>query len=88
MREKTLVTLLIMIGVLVIGSAAYAGSEDMDTSKRKIYQNNTTESMRDVYIRRESEDKAYKDKLLLNSNESVKLLKEIRNLLKQLNAKK
>ena len=82
-----LVTLVTLAIILVGGQSVYAGSKDLDAGQRNIYKDDSTESMRDVYIRREVESKEYKEKILSNSEESVRLLREIRDLLHKLNAK-
>lgn len=88
MREKGLKCLLAMLIVLAIslfvGQTVYAGSKDLNVGKRNIYKDDSTESMRDVYIRREGESEEYKEKMLSNSEGSIRLLKEIRDLLQKL----
>ena len=41
-------------------------------------------SMKDLMEKREEEDQAYKAKMMSNSNKTIALLEEIRDLLKQL----
>ncbi len=76
-----------VVGNLALVGAVQAGNEKPESKKREIYQNDSTESMRDVYVRRNVESKEYREKILSNSEESVKLLKDIKDLLKQLNEK-
>lgn len=91
MRKKASKYLSVILVVLAlspfVGQTVYAGSKDLVSSKRNIYKDDSTESMRDVYIRRDEESKEYKGKMLSNSEESVRLLREIRDLLQELNEK-
>ncbi len=90
MSKKGLFCLLCAVSILtglIVVRTGQAGSESLKAEKRTIYQDDSGESMRDVYVRRETEDKEYKQKILSNSEESVILLKEIRDLLQQLNAR-
>jgi len=77
------------LAVNFIGSAGVlAGTKDMVAGKKDKFKDDNVESMRDVFSRRESEEREYKQKLLKNSNETVRLLNEIRKLLVKLNNKK
>ena len=91
MRKNTSTYLSVILVVLAlslsVGQAVYAGSKDLVAGQRNIYKDDSTESMRDVYIRREAESKEYRETMLSNSKESVKLLREIRDLLQRSNAK-
>ncbi|MCK5082756.1 MAG: hypothetical protein KAR31_07595 [Candidatus Omnitrophica bacterium] len=89
MEKKASKYVLVVLALsLFAGQNVYAGSKDMVASKRTMHKDDSTESMRDVYIRREKESKEYKEKMISNSEESIELLKEIRNLLRRLNEKK
>ena len=88
MRKKISVylsgTLIILTLSLSVGQTVHAGSKDFNAGKRTIYQDDSTESMRDVYTRRETESKERQQAILSNSEESVRLLREIRDLLQKL----
>ena len=76
----------LIFGVGLVGNTGVeAGSKDMVAGKRAIFKDDSIESMRDVFKRQEIEGKEYKKIMLINSEKSVKLLKEIRDLLRQLN---
>ena len=79
-----LLILVALVLSLFVGQSVYAGSKDLVANKRNIYKDDGTESMRDVYTRREAESKEYRAKMLFNSEESIRLLKEIRDLLQKL----
>lgn len=88
-KSSTYLTAILVVSVLSlsVGRTVYAASKDLVASERDVYEDDSTESMRDVLIRREAESKEYKDKILSNNEESVGLLREIRDLLRELNAK-
>ena len=86
---KCLAVTLVVLGLsLLIGQVVHAGSKSLAATKRNVYKDGSTESMRDVYTRRDAESKEYNRKMLSNSEESVRLLKEIRDLLRAQNTKK
>ncbi len=87
-KHSIVVMIISMISLFVSTAAVQADSKDVESTNEWIFQNNTTENMRDVYVRRETETKEYNQKVLSNSEESIKLLKEIRDLLIKLNAKR
>ena len=70
---------MMLIGILG-NSVLWAGSKDLEATKRKKFQDNQTQSMRDVVTRKDNEEKEYREK-------SLKLLEEIRDLLVKLNKK-
>lgn len=92
MRKKTsnylLVVLVVLTLILFVSQTVHAGSKSLAATKRNVYKDGSTESMRDVYTRRDAESKEYNRKMLSNSEESVRLLKEIRDLLRAQNTKK
>ena len=85
--RQSIAIVIILVVSLPICSGAQAGNKSMEAAKRTIYQNDSTESMYEADLKREAEEKEYKAKVLSNGEESVKLLKEIRDLLQQLNEK-
>ena len=91
MRMKVSYCLTAMVIVLASGLLAggqvQAGSKDMVAGKRDKFQDDSVESMREVLEQREEKDKEYREKTLANSEETIGLLKEIRDLLRQLNEK-
>ena len=90
MRTKNMMGLLVIMAALALALLAqdlYAGSKDLVATKRDIFQDDTAVSMRDMYVKREQEDKAFRETLMANSEESVKLLREIKVLLQRLNEK-
>ena len=70
------------------GMIAQAGTKDMTATKRTKFKDDSVESMRDVLARKEAEDDEYRQKMLSNSDQAIELLTQVRDLLKQLNAKK
>jgi large-conductance mechanosensitive channel len=62
-----------------------AGSKDMVAQKREKFEDDSVESMKDLMAKREEDNQAYKKKMMSNSDKTVMLLEEIRDLLKQLN---
>ena len=88
MRKKISMYLSGMLIILTLSLSAcpivHAGSKDLNAGKRIIYQDDSTESMRDVYIRRETESKEHNQTIFSNSEESVRLLREIRDILQKL----
>ena len=85
-RYLTAVVIVSMISLLV-STKAQAGSKDLEATKKAAYQDDSTESMRVVNLRLEAEKKERDQKILSNSEKSVKLLTEIRDLLQKLNEK-
>ena len=80
------VIVVIMMGLVVhIGTGVQAGTKDFDAAKRAKFEDDNVESMRDVIKRREEKEEEYKKQLLADNEESIELLKEIRDLLQQLN---
>ena len=65
-----------------------AGSKDMVATKKRKFKDDGVESMRDVFARKEAEEAEYRLKMLSNSDQTVKLLSQVRDLLIELNAKK
>jgi len=92
MRKKSVFGPIIVITFFMLsvsgGMIAQAGTKDMVATKRTKYKDDGVESMRDVFARKEAEEEEYREKMLSNSNQTVELLKQVRNLLRQLNAKK
>ncbi len=100
LKYLTAVSVVTMVNLLA-GTAVQAASEKMVAGKRVIFQDNKMESLQDVINRREEDDqeykrvmlsdskkaKEYRKQMLSNGRESIKLLKEIRSLLRQLNRK-
>jgi len=85
---NSLSVVVVVLAISFIGNpVVLAGSKDMVGGKRVMFQDDSVESMRDVFARREMDDKEYKEKMLANSDETIKLLTEIRDLLQQLNEK-
>jgi len=91
MRRKSFQYFIVMIIVLALsllaGMKAQAGSKTMVATKREVFKDDHVKSMKDVFKQSELEYKEYREKMIANSEETVKLLKEIRDLLQQLNAK-
>jgi len=92
MQKKLLFGSIIIIALFLLSSMgdfkAQAGTKDMTATKRKKYTDDSVESMRDVFARREVEEEEYRKAMLLNSSQTVALLAQVRDLLIQLNAKK
>lgn len=65
--------------------SAHAGSKDMVAGKKEKFKDDSVENMRDLMEKSTIESKAYKERMLSNSDQTVALLKEIRDLLQQLN---
>ena len=66
---------------------AFAGSKELTAQKREKYEDNSVESMKDVIVKQEEGKKEYTETMMANSNQTVRLLEEIRDLLKLLNEK-
>ena len=81
------VIIIISMASLFMNSGVQAGSKSTEATKRTAYQDDSTESMYEVNRRLEAETKEYKQKILLNGEESIRLLREIRDLLQELNEK-
>ena len=65
-----------------------AGTKDMVATKRTKFKDDGVESMRDVFARKEAEEEEYRQKMLANGNQTIDLLRQVRDLLIQLNKKK
>lgn len=91
MRVKVSCCLTAMVILLAsgpfAGGRAQAGSKDLVAGKRDKFQDDSVESLRESLERREEEERRYKEKTLSNGEETIGLLKEIRDLLRQLNEK-
>lgn len=90
MRKKYVMILpvaMIALALVFLSQELYAASKDMVASKREVFQDDSVISMRKMFTKRQSEDKEHRETLMSNSEESVRLLREIRNLLRELNAK-
>jgi len=91
MRKKSVIGPIIVIALFllsVMGSIeAQAGTKNMEATKRTKFKNDSVESMRDAFIRKEAEEKEYRQKMLSNSDQTVQLLMQVRDLLRQLNKK-
>lgn len=85
-RHLTAIVIISMVS-LFMSSAVQAGSKSTEATKRTVYQDDSTESMYEVNMRREAEMKEYKQKILSNGEASIRLLREIRDLLQELNEK-
>lgn len=82
-------TMIIVLALsLLFSTVVMGGTKNLVAGKKLKFEDDSVESMRDVLIRREGESKEYREKMLSNSKESIVLLKEIRDLLKQLNEEK
>jgi len=92
MKKKFRRYLVMMTAVLALslfgGTIGQVDSQETIASKRIKPKYESAANILDETKRNEIEDKAYRDKMLSNSQESIELLKEIRDLLQQLNAKK
>ncbi len=92
MRKKSVFSPMIIIMLLVLslmgGMVAQAGTKDMDATRRTKFKDDSVESMRDVFDRKEAEEKAFRQTMLSNSNKTVELLSQVRDLLIKLNEKK
>jgi len=84
---SSIVISLVLALHLLVMTEAFAGTKDLDAGKRVKYGDGTVKNMRDTFERRELEDKEYRTTMIKNSEESLKLLEQIRNLLQQLNEK-
>ena len=78
----------IFLGIFLGSVPARAGSQDLEADKRTKFEDDSVESMRDVFMRREEESREYREKILANSEKTIKLLEEIKELLQRLNEKK
>lgn len=91
MRNKvSLMVLVVIISFLIslMGDIeVQAGSKGLISGKRTKYQDNKSTSMRDVFAQKEIEEDEFREKVLLNSDETIELLTQIRDLLKSLNEK-
>lgn len=90
MRKKCVMALSLAAAVLALiflTQELQAASKDMVATKREVFQDDTSVSMRDMFAKRQAEEEEYRKVLMADSKESVRLLREIRDLLKDLNAK-
>ena len=81
------VIIAIIAGCVLTPRMAMAASTDMESTRRTKYVDGSTESLREVQLRRDEEMKEYRQKVIAHGEESVQLLKEIRDLLVELNEK-
>lgn len=88
MNKKQFGAGIVILAFIMSVPLVYAGSKDLTASKRSRYEDDGTESMRDVFRRMEQDEKDYRATMLANSEQTVQLLKEVRDLLKKLNDKK
>jgi len=92
MQKKSVFGLNIVIALFLLslmgGMEAQAGTKDMEATKRTKFKDDSVESMRDVFARKEAEEDEYRQKMLSNSDQMIELLTQVRDLLRQLNAKK
>lgn len=92
MRKKSvfgpMVIIMFFVLSLTSGMIAQAGTRDMAATRKTKFKDDSVASMRDVFDRKEAEEKAYKQTMLANSNKTVELLSQVRDLLIKLNAKK
>ena len=84
MKKNSLCFCVVVILVLggINNSNVWAGSKDMVAGKRNKFKDDSSTSMKDMFMSRETESKKYREKMLSNSNKMVKLLTEIRDLLR------
>jgi len=92
MRKKFLCPLGITVIIISVSFSSihpvYAGSKEMEAKKREKFKDDDVVSMKDLMDKREAESEAYKAKMLSNGDKTVVLLKEIRDLLRQMNEEK
>ena len=90
MRKKYVVILSVaaaMLALVFLTQEIHAGSRDMVATKRDVFQDDGSVSMRDMFKKREQDDERFRETLISNSEESIRLLREIRDLLVSLNEK-
>ena len=91
MKYKNVFNIIIVITLFSLSylgiMEVQAGSKDMVAGKRTKFQDGSVASMRDVLARREAEEEAYRQKMLSNSDQTIALLTQVRDLLEQLNEK-
>jgi hypothetical protein len=91
MRNKILPCLFVVFALFVVslmgGREVQAGSKDMVSSKRLKFEDDSVESMRDVFARKEAEEEEYRKKMLSNGDKTIELLTQVRDLLRTLNEK-
>lgn len=92
MRNKILFGVMVVIVFFLLsfmgGIEVQAGSKDMVSSKRTRFKNDNVASMRDVFAQKEAEEDEYRKKMLSNSDQTIELLMQIRDLLKSFDEKK
>ncbi len=92
MRNKVSFGVMVIIVSFLLsfmgGAEVQAGSKDMVAGKRTRYQDDRVASMRDVFAQREAEEDEYREKILSNSDQTIELLTQIRDLLESLNEEK
>ena len=80
MNKKGLRNLSVITIILAVSLLAVRGVQAEN-------QDSNTGNMREMIERRDTEGKEYKQRTLSNSEEGLRLLREIRDLLRQLNEK-
>jgi len=92
MRNKNLFYIIVVVTLFSLSflgmMEAQAGSKDLVATKRTKFKDNDVESMRDVFDVRDKKEDQYRQKMLSNSEQTIQLLTEVRDLLIRLNAKK
>jgi hypothetical protein len=84
MKRKFLKYFMVTCIVLSFSLSIATGTQ---AAKKKVYGEDESANMREMNIMQNNVDKEYRNKMLSTSKQSVALLKEIRDLLKQLNEK-
>jgi len=80
------IMIIAVLGLSLAGiTKVQAGTKDLIGGKKIRYEDDNARSLRDSFGQREEEVRLYRDKMLANSDESKRLLKEIRDLLRMLN---
>lgn len=92
MRNKVSFGVMVIIVSFLLsfmgGAEVQAGSKDMVSGKKTRFQDDSVTSMRDVFAQREAEEDEYREKILSNSDQTIELLTQIRDLLESLNEEK
>ena len=92
MRNKVLFGVMVVIVFFLLSFIGrievQAGSKDMISSKRTRFKDDNVASMRDVFAQKEAEEDEYRQKMLSNSDQTIELLTQIRDLLESLNEEK
>jgi len=88
MRKIIVCTLSVIVALGIIGSTVVqAGTRDMVAGKKLKFEDDSVKSMRDVFERRDDKEKYYRETMTTNSNLTVELLADIKDLLRRLNNK-